>query len=308
MTSQVLLSKVFVARSQYVVRVDIGGTGLLRGAIPQHPLLQHSQQPVLGSLNLSPNPTAVTGEIVNGITNLQRDLQLSHLDAHHGRNPAHPPFIVLLIRPQQPPLEIDNLQRQGLETGEVLRHVLAVLDPALLTPVVEAVTGHHEVELDVADRGASEESAVFEEGEQSPFAAEVERVLAVEDGQALHADLAVDAEEAGGVADDVAGGEWTDGRDVRGQFVDEEVFVGAEGAWEEGVVDGEAPVGSAEELAGGVHGQMMVEAVVHVRDQKVMGDGDQSQAVDSVSDFGGKLEEREERSGALRLVKTWYNR
>ena len=44
---------------------------------------------------------------------------------------------------------------------------------------------------------------------------------------------------------------------------------------------------------------------VHVRDNDVFGRG-QNEAVDFIADFRGKLEEREERSGALSLVKTCY--
>ena len=58
-----------------------------------------------------------------------------------------------------------------------------------------------------------------------------------------------------------------------------------------------------------MHGKMTVNVEVHVRDNDVFG-GDQNEAVDFIADFWGKLEEREERLGALSLVKncyTWNN-
>lgn len=160
----------------------------------------------------------------------------------------------------------------------------------------------------MADRGPSEESAVLEEREHGPLAAEIERVLPVEDGQTLQTDLAIDAEQAGGVADKAAMTEWTDGGVVGCPFVEDRFTVGADACKYSVVFGCVAPVWSAKKLAGGVHVQMMVHAVVHVRDKDVVCGGDQSKAVDFISDFGRELEEREERSGALRLVKTCYNR
>ena len=57
-----------------------------------------------------------------------------------------------------------------------------------------------------------------------------------------------------------------------------------------------------------MHGKMMVEAVVHVRDNDVVIGGDQDETVDFIADFGRKLQERENRSDALSLVKDCYSK
>ena len=75
--------------------------------------------------------------------------------------------------------------------GEVGGDVLAVLDPALLTLGVVAVSSQNVEEAGGTDRVARELGAVLEEGNGCPLATEIETILGVEDWEGFRADLAI---------------------------------------------------------------------------------------------------------------------